>query len=146
MNPTHMTPALVCGSFVTLALLLIPQGCGAETAAAPAIETRWTCWYNGRTSVLCRVTDAPLAQPPLDPAASPPSDGLPEVARVILERPGLLRGHTLTIPLHSPPEEMANAELLAEALMCGARTSCRVDFFRDVAALAMQFEEDPARD
>jgi len=144
MSPTF-SPTLARTSLLTLALLVIPQVCGAETAAAPALETRWTCWYNGSMGVLCRVTDAPPAEAAVEPVAVAP-DGLPEVARVILERPGLLRGRTVAIPLYSQPEEMANAELLADAVMCGARASCSVDFFRDLAALAMQLEEDPARE
>ena len=133
-------------ALATLAVALVAPAHGAEPAAAPAepLETSWTCWYNGDSRVLCRVAAAPALDAAPLTTAYPGRDTLPEAVRTIHERPALLRGRTITIPLHSPPEDMDNAAELACAVMCGIRTACRVDFFRDVAELALRHEEDPA--
>jgi hypothetical protein len=82
----------------------------------------------------------------LSVSAYPRRGPLPRIAYGILENPARFAGRTITIPLLSPPENLANAEELADAVMCGGRQACGVQFFRSVTAFAQHLDEaaDPA--
>jgi hypothetical protein len=145
-----------------LVLLCFGTGVHAdEVSGAAAATTTWLCWYNNDTRILCRLLDAAADAPsdplqadatpsavaaPLQPTSSQyPSRGpLPPIVNAILERPETLRERTISIPLFTSPEDMAFAEELAWAVMCGIRATCRVDFERSVEALAMLNDPDPA--
>jgi hypothetical protein len=144
-----------------LALFCFGTGVHAdEMTAATTPTTIWTCWYNNDTRILCRLLDAadtpsePLRADatassdagPLQPISSQyPSRGpLPPIVGAILERPETLSERTISIPLFTSPEDMAFAEELAWAVMCGIRETCRVDFERSVEVLAMLSDPDPA--
>jgi len=70
---------------------------------------------------------------------------LPAIVKTIHERPAQLRGRTITIPVFTPPRDAQFAAMLVEAVMCGARPSCRARILRSPAAVAVEYEEDPAR-
>lgn len=113
-------------------------GVGASgRAAADDAETVWACWYDRSTSVLCRLLTAPASPietavesplPLVVPASSRPGAVLPPLAHVISEAPARLGGRTVRIPLHNHAHNMDAVEQLAEAVMCGARSDCRVLF------------------
>ncbi len=143
-------------AFLSRGLIALAACCLAPAApatdgtaiSAPA-TTVWTCWHNGKTRILCRLSRAPewgTAEAAELAAPYPGQMVLPLAVREIREQPMRLYGRTLVIPMFSTPELAANSEMLADAVMCGARPACRVDFFHDVAGLASLYEEDPALD
>ena len=108
-------------------------------AAATGIETVWTCWYNGSASVLCRLLTAPprIGETSAEPAVPwlvPTSERirrpLPVLVHVIGQDPAQLASRTVRIPLHNYAENMDAVEQLADAVMCGGRSDCRVQFER----------------
>lgn len=120
------------------------------------LDTVWNCWYNNDTTFRCRLARAPddpgeRDAEPQRPEARPqslyPRRGrpLPAIVRTIHEHPARLRGHTITIPLFSPPLDTPFAGELVQAVMCGRRPMCRARIFRSAAAVAQQYEENPAR-
>lgn len=116
-------------------------------------STVWSCWYNGKLSILCRLTAAPQASAaPDDPALTPydgansPSIPLPPIVAQIREQPGQLRDQTITIPIYSPPIGSERVEQLADSVMCGGTTSCRVDFLHEPTDFSVFEEVDPAID
>jgi hypothetical protein len=130
-----------------------------EISGATTPTTIWTCWYNNDTRILCRLLDADAPSEPTQADATASSDvgplqptssqypnrgALPPIVNAILDRPETLRERTISIPLFTSPEDMAFAEELAWAVMCGIRETCRVDFERSVEALAMLNDPDPA--
>lgn len=118
-------------------------------------ETTWNCWNERNVKILCSLVDTSIVSnedflpaPSIDPNASayPSREPLPDLVETILERPEYLRDRTISIPLYSPPETHANAEALADAVMCGARPGCHVEFFHSIWMVALLYETDPARD
>lgn len=141
---------------VLLAFLAISPAAPAQSLAGDSVlPTTWHCWLDRSSRVLCQLEQAPPANEN-DPGFLPVSDlsvssyprrgPLPRIAYSILENPARFAGRTITIPLLSPPENMANAEELADAIMCGGRQACGVQFFRSVVAFALHLDEgtDPA--
>lgn len=116
--------------------------CGAGVsgrAAAEGPETVWACWYDRSTSVLCRLLAAPVspvatspesALPPGEAPSSRPRRPLSPLVHVIGEAPAQLGGRIVRIPLHNHAQNMEAVEQLADAVMCGARSDCRVLFGR----------------
>lgn len=108
-------------------------------AAATGIETVWACWYDGSASVLCRLLTAPS---PIDEATAesavswlmPTNERtgrpLPALVHVISQDPAQLASRTVRIPLHNYAHNMEAVEQLADAVMCGGRSDCRVQFER----------------
>ncbi|MBD5801471.1 hypothetical protein AZOA_08860 [Azoarcus sp. Aa7] len=108
-------------------------------AAATGIETVWTCWYDGSASVLCSLLTAP---PPMDETSAesavpwlvPTSERirrpLPAIVHVISQDPAQFASRTVRIPLHNYAHNMDAVEQLADAVMCGGRDDCRVQFER----------------
>lgn len=125
--------------------------CGLQASLACADEiavTTWHCWYQGQTRLACRLATVAGDGETLSPEAltDPLRAALPAAAQQVLDHPARLRNRTVTIPMFSSYEDRANAEDLADAVMCGARMACRVVFHPDIAAIAFLHETDPARD
>lgn len=112
-------------------------------AAATGIETVWACWYDGSASVLCRLLTAPSpieeaideataesAVPWLVPTSERVRRPLPALVHVISQDPAQLASRTVRIPLHNYAQNMEAVEQLADAVMCGGRSDCRVQFER----------------
>lgn len=159
MNIQHQPATLFRTTLIGLVLSCsIPQALAEDDAALTATaitETTWNCWHARNTKILCRLADAPElvddaaaieVAAPAAPTARPQRTRLPKIAKTILEQAAKLRERTISIPMYSHPESMANAEELADAVMCGARKSCRVQFFRSVALAALYIVGDPALD
>lgn len=121
-------------------LLALASGIVASGgAAATGIETVWECWYDGSASVLCRLLTAPS---PIDEATAEsavswlvPTNArtrrpLPALVHVISQDPAQLASRTVRIPLHNYAHNMEAVEQLADAVMCGGRGDCRVQFER----------------
>ncbi|AYH41801.1 hypothetical protein [Azoarcus sp. DN11] len=127
-----------------IAVLLAATSPGGGAAAAD-IDTVWACRYNGSMSIYCGLTAAPVPVTAPEQALAPagPTDGfptrgpLPPLVRTIAEEPGLLVGKLIRIPLYSLPEDLDDAALLADAVMCGARLRCRVIFDQGPTAPAV---------
>jgi hypothetical protein len=144
LHPAARTCALV------LAMAAIAPACRAQPSGA---ETVWNCWYNGDTTYRCRLAHArdepggktepyvPAPRGSLLPRRRP----LPAIVRTIHEHPAQLHGRTITIPVFTEPRDPQFATMLVEAVMCGARPDCRARILRSAAAVALEYEEDPAR-
>lgn len=119
-----------------IVVLLAATSLGAAAAVASDIDTVWVCRYNGSMSIFCSLiaAPAPTTAPDSPPATSSTTDifptrgPLPPLVGTIAAEPGLLVGQLVRIPLHSPPENLSDAALLADAVMCGGRLHCLVNF------------------
>lgn len=135
-------------------MLLALLGLYAGLAGAAQEPVVWSCGYDRETSIACRLRTPPLAastEAPDATASSLPIDDaqgasrrsrLPAIVRELRERPGLLSGRTVLIPLHTEPTDMAFVRQLAAAVMCGARADCRVDFAPGRTELAQMAPQD----
>lgn len=159
MNFKHLPVSLLRTTLIGLVLSCNIAPAMAEDdgpdAVASASETTWNCWHARGTNILCRLADAPevieeavthQVHEPARQTTLPQRGRLPKIAETILKQAAKLRERTISIPMFSHPESMANAEELADAVMCGARKSCRVQFFRSVALAALHIVGDPALD
>lgn len=157
MNIQHLPATLLRTTLIGLVLTCSIPPALAEVAAAPTTtataETTWNCWHARNTKILCRLAYAPevieySADDDVAVAATqaklPLRARLPLLAETILKQAAKLRERTISIPMYSHPESMADAEELADAVMCGGRNSCRVQFFRSVALAALYIVGDPA--
>lgn len=124
----------------------------AALADAGAAETRWTCWHGNATAVICQLSSALASS---DDAIDTAGDAVAGVAaggrslalaNRILRKPGELEGRRIVIPMFSEPEDRAFMIELAEAVMCGVRPRCAVEFLQSVSevALALDAIGDPA--
>lgn len=129
---------------------------GSPASAGEPFITTWTCRYQEQTRLACRLAPADdLAYEPGENARatpgadallpSQPSDPLAVMQRKLRE-PGRLRGRIIVIPMFSSYESRENARELADAVMCSTRLACRVNYYPDIAAVAVLHEIDPARD
>ncbi|HJV25769.1 MAG TPA: hypothetical protein VJ673_08775 [Aromatoleum sp.] len=140
-----------CGVAMIMSLF-----CGKPAhAEGGAAHTTWMCWQDSATSLSCHLSQdgdtAPAAVPEpaagtATPASSSRTRPLPRVARQILERPEQFQGRRISIPMYSEPEEREFMVQLAEAVMCGVRKACSVEFLRTISevALAQDAIDDPA--
>lgn len=144
-----------------LSLLFSAAAALLALLASPAMAdgsavTTWNCWYQGQTRLACRLAppDGLADEPDEDAVATPGTDalpqgqpsGLPAVAQRILREPLKLRDRIIVIPMFSSYESRENARELADAVMCGTRLACRVNYHPDMATVAFLHETDPARD
>lgn len=151
-QPATLLRTTLIGLVLTCSIPLALADDDAALTATAVAETTWNCWHARNTKILCRLADAPeviedaAAIEVAAPTARLQRTRLPKIAKTILEQAAKLRERTISIPMYSHPESMANAEELADAVMCGARKSCRVQFFRSVALAALYIVGDPALD
>ena len=117
------------------AIVVLFAATSLGAAAASDIDTVWACRYNGSMSIFCSLIAAPAPTTAADPSAPssttdifPTRGPLPPLVGTIAAEPGLLLGQFVRIPLHSPPEYLDDAALLADAVMCGGRLNCLVNF------------------
>lgn len=89
----------------------------------PPGATQWHCHYNGGGSILCNLASAGNRSEnvSVDPR-------LPRAVHDILNNPAELAGSLVSIPLHGVPYDMEMVGKLAEAVMCGRKTSCGIVF------------------
>ncbi|BAL22399.1 hypothetical protein AZKH_0047 [Azoarcus sp. KH32C] len=127
-------------------------------AEGSTAHTTWVCWHDtATTSLSCQLSqdDGPVAEVPGEvpdageaERSAAPSKGrpLPRVARQILEHPEQFQGRRISIPMYSDPGEREFMIQLAEAVMCGVRQACSVEFLRTISevALAQDALDDPA--
>lgn len=86
----------------------------------------WRCWYDQQVHVTCLIDSAPdTGAGPTAPAL--PAD-LPAIVRGLRQDPGAFKNRIVHIPLHAQPYDMAFTGQLAQAVMCGSRPGCTVNF------------------
>lgn len=106
-------------------------------ALPPGLAVTWRCWYAAgespwlaceflETETSIEIDDADPAPDIATPPAANPGPRLPAIVRIIRERPAFFRDKRVFIPLYTHPIEMARAERLARAVLCGARPGCTV--------------------
>lgn len=110
----------------------------------------WRCWDNEDTTLGCRL-EAAVVQPWAQEGAgayAAPSDsagvdrrGLPPFVRALRDRPSDLAGRTIRIPMHGPLLDPAFARELAQAVMCGSRAACSVQFVSRPEAIVAVSDE-----
>lgn len=157
MSLAHLSAHPLRAAAPLLALCAAPMAFSADELHEPPTEaaaTTWTCRYDGQTRILCRLSSA--TDPPADGDEAQPADGaaetdpvygrLPPLVQQIHLRPAQLRGQTIVIPIYSHPFGRERVEQLADAIMCGGKSSCRVDFAHDAADFSAFEEIDPARE
>ncbi|HJV25630.1 MAG TPA: hypothetical protein VJ673_08075 [Aromatoleum sp.] len=156
-------PALrTCAALVAV-VAFPPLGHAERPRDAAVSETLWLCWYNHDSTFRCRLAHAPDTPPEIraqyadqrakgaDRTSSrrslyPKRGPLPTIVKTIQEQPDLLRSRTITIPLFTPPRDLAFAATLVQAVMCDIRPACRAQIMRSSTAVIDAFEEDPARE
>lgn len=113
---------------IMAALLAVAGNASAQPFDAPddPAVVSWRCWYGEERgpALVCRLVRAPRVD------ESEASEELPPMLERIRSRPGTLRDQLVLIPLFGPPVDIARAERLARAVMCGGLTTCAVDFAR----------------
>lgn len=129
----------------------------SQSAQAPAM-TIWHCWYDGMTGVLCRIGELETPSAATSSASAtastnastesgrPQRGTLTQLAVALVNAPAKMVERTIRVPLLSYPENMSDVEELADAVVCGGRITCRVEFFRTTGALALHLDDegDPA--
>ena len=107
--------------------------------ALPDVGTVWHCWYDGITSILCRLGES-INEVAVSNSAQPdtPVDSrLPGIVNTIWNQAAELAGELIAIPLHVPPIDMAFTGELAESVMCdGAKAPCGVIFASNATVFA----------
>lgn len=133
---------------------LVPAGLAQPSRNMGGADTVWYCWYNEDTTFRCRLArardnpgdrGAKFATPEARRSLYPRRGPLPPIVKTIHEHPARLQGRTITIPVFSAPLDPAFAAMLVQSVMCDIRPACRVRIFRSPAAVAEEYEEDPAR-
>ncbi|BAL22517.1 hypothetical protein [Azoarcus sp. KH32C] len=156
--PKPRSALRTCAALAALGTLA-PPGHGQRPLDDALGETLWLCWYNHDSTFRCRLARAPETPPEVraqyarraDRTSSrrslyPKRGPLPPIVKTIQEQPDLLRSRTITIPLFTPPRDLAFAATLVQAVMCDIRPACRAQIMRSSTAVIDAFEEDPARD
>lgn len=127
----------------------------AALADGGTADTLWTCWHGNATALICQLSSVATADSPdaLQPAPIVPAGNAEgagkrsfALANAILRSPGELRGRRIVIPMFSEPEDRAFMIELAEAVMCGVRPRCAVEFLQSISEVALALDEagDPA--
>lgn len=141
---------LRCMSVIATCLFLKPM-----PAHAAAEDATWICWHGDPKAVFCQLSGTGTGADEGNPGvalktAAPASAGaeaaLPPPARAILHEPDRLKGHRIAVPMLTEPESRAFMIELVEAVMCGAKRNCAVQFLEMGAPLALLLDEfnDPA--
>lgn len=103
-------------------------------------ETRWNCHVGRDMAITCELGAMPAATTGFERVPDAFDTGLatastdaragrlPAIVQTLRERPGDLAGLQVKIPLHTDPTDMVLVRELAQAVMCGSRPDCRVDF------------------
>lgn len=107
--------------------------------ALPDVGTVWHCWYNGITSILCRMGES-INEVAISHSAQPetPADSrLAGIVKPLWNQAAELAEELIAIPLHAPPIDMSFTGELAESVMCGGtKTPCGVIFASNATVLA----------
>lgn len=142
-----MAPITLRVVVFVLASLFAASG-SAEDGPRPG--TRWECWIDGNTRILCRLESAVPAEaaespapPPTSPARAPSGRliRMSPLAHAILDTPDRLQRRTIAIPVFGSNCSRAAAEQLAEAVMCGGRRDCEVGLLSPFEAFVRQLDE-----
>ncbi len=107
--------------------------------ALPDVGTVWHCWYDGITSILCRMGES-INEVAISNSGQPetPADSrLAGIVKPIWNQAAELAEELIAIQLHAPPIDMAFTGELAESVMCGGtKTPCGVIFASNATVLA----------
>jgi hypothetical protein len=161
MSARNTLQGLLKHTIALLACLALSPLAAAENAPQSAnvpTMTTWHCWYDGMTGVLCRISELATPSAATMPAQAtatttasidsgrPQRGTLTQLAVALVDAPAKMIERTIRVPLLSYPENMSDVEELADAVVCGGRITCRVEFFRTTGALALHLddESDPA--
>lgn len=136
---------------VAAAIAVLAMSVRAAPAAA-ARETRWVCWHDSAKSISCILSGlrnadlAGMVNVPAEGMVRAPdhaarSKPLPPLVRAILHDPGSLTGRRISIPMFSEPEEQAFMIELAEAVMCGIKAECSVQFLGAGSGTVLRVDE-----
>lgn len=106
--------------------------------ALPDAGTVWHCWYDGMTSILCRLRESSNIVAISNSQPETPADSrLAGIVKPIWNQAAELAEELIAIPLHAPPIDMAFAGELAESVMCGGtKAPCGVIFASNATVLA----------
>lgn len=136
----HATSLLQYVLLACTLALTAPLAQAQDAPAEAAIETStvWQCSYANGTIIYCRVAVAQIDENPLPEASAlplepspsyyPTKGPLPALVSDIHTRPARLLDRTIAIPMFSPAENMEIARELADAVVCDAQISCRIEF------------------
>ncbi len=103
-------------------------------------ETRWNCQVGREMAITCELNAVPAAPQVVERAPDAFDTGassgstdaragkVPAVVQTPRVRPEDLAGLQVKIPLHSDPTDMVLVRELAQAVICGSRADCRVEF------------------
>lgn len=109
------------------------------STALPDVGTVWHCWYDGITSILCRMGES-INEVAISHSSQPetPADSrLAGIVKPLWNQAAELAEELIAIPLHAPPIDMAFTGELAESVMCGGtKTPCGVIFASNATVLA----------
>lgn len=123
-----------------VALLIAATSIASQRIVAAEAMAHWHCRYDGDKAINCTLKPSPAAiargQPlttePVNRGGTAPADAkagrLPAVVQTIRDNSVALAGKQVRIPLHTELTDIAFARQLTQAVMCGARASCSVEF------------------
>lgn len=147
-----MKIASIPGVIVLLALCSSAASAQQGPEAAPATHTRWQCWVERVSRILCQLETAGPDLPPaaadlaLTVAVTPPSGRtlrLPPLVAEIRESPSRLQQRTIAIPILGAARSRRDAEELADAVLCAGRGDCQV-MLVSAADAYLNRADDPA--
>lgn len=97
-------------------------------AAQPGDSVQWRCWYEEEPAprLACRLAEVPAPEAALQ--QDPRWDTLPPFVRELRKSPGSFVDRIVVVPMHGPMMDVHNTMRLAQGVMCGSRSGCRVDF------------------
>jgi hypothetical protein len=137
-NLPMRSPSLIPRSILGPLLFALAALGPAMARADEADGTRWRCWYDRAQHVACHLEQAaPDRALHGVPAATPSTSAgarareLPAVVADLRQQPARWRGRTVRIPLHTEPIDDTLTAELAQAVLCGSLSGCRVDYERD---------------
>ncbi len=103
-------------------------------------ETRWNCHVGRDNAIACELRAMPAATTGIERAPDALDTGLaigstdaragklPAIVQTLRVQPQDLAGLQVKIPLHTEPTDMVLVRELAQAVICGSRADCRVEF------------------
>lgn len=111
-----------------LPFLLLPMASGIVAAAEGAFPSEmlvWRCWYDQQIHITCLIDSLPSSGGGM---AIDPSSRLPAAVQKLRTHPEEFVHQFVHIPLHTQPYDPGLTVALAQAVVCGPRPDCRVNF------------------
>lgn len=109
-------------------VLAIGIGIAGNAAAQSGDSVHWRCWYEDEPAprLACRLAEVPGPEAALQ--QDPRWEALPPFVRELRKSPGSFVDRIVVVPMHGPMTDVPHTVKLAQGVMCGSRTGCRVDF------------------